>query len=219
MRKQQKDQLDVGLRCATFARNHPDADPTLTAASAALDGLNDRGVLLAGQFEWAMHQWSAAIEGKARAHQETLRLLGAIQRITDYAATRQPEAAVRFHMPGTRSGRHDFAARVRAVTDLITTHRELLAGYGMPATMPEELGATLARYEAFTVQKAAAQQERSATRRALQEVARQVMQEVRHLDGLYRLRYANQPDLLNVWRLTQRLPASSHSAAAEQPAA
>lgn len=219
MRKQQKDQLDVGLRCATFARNHPDADPTLTTASAALDGLNDRGEMLAGRFEWAMHQWSAAIEGKARAHQEALRLLGAIQRIADYAAIQQPEVAVRFHMPGTRSGRHDFAARVRAVTDLITTHRDLLAGYGMPAAMPEELGATLARYDDFTVRKAAAQQLRSATRRELREVARQVMQEVRHLDGLYRLRYTDQPELLIVWGRARRLPASSHDASEEEPAA
>ncbi len=219
MRKQQKDQLDVGLRCATFARNHPDADPTLTAAGAALDSLNSRGVHLAGQFESATHRWSAAVEGKQRAQQEARRLLGAIQRIADYAAIQQPEAAVRFRMPGTRSGRHDFVALMRAVADLIATHRELLAGYGMPATMPEELGATLARYEAFTVRKAAAQQERTATRRALMDVARQVMQEVRHLDGLYRLRYADQPDLRNVWRLAQRLPANSHSASAEQPAA
>ena len=135
MRKQQKDQLDVGLRCATFARNHPDADPTLTAASAALNGLNDRGGLLAGQFEWTMHQWNAAVAGKSRAHQEARRMLGAIQRIADYAAIRQPGAAVRFLMPGTRSGRHDFAARVRAVTDLITTHRDLLAGYGSYETL------------------------------------------------------------------------------------
>lgn len=219
MRKQQKDQLDVGLRCATFARNHPDADPTLTAVGAALDELNARAVILAGQFESAMHRWSAAVEGKARAHQEARRLLGAIQRIADYAALRQPEAAVRFPMPGTRSGRHDFVARVRAVADLITTHRDLLVGYGMPATMPEELGATLARFEAFTVRKAAAQQARSVTQRALFEVARQVMQEVRHLDGLYRLRYAGQPELLTVWRDARRLPGNNHSASAEQPAA
>ena len=218
MKRQLKDQLDVGLGCATFAREHPDANPTLTAAGANLDALNGRGSTLAARFESASHRWNAAVEGKDREQQEATRLLRAIQRITDYAATRQPEVAVRFRMPAHRSGRHAFVARAQAVVELITTNRELLAGYGMPDTMPEELGATLGRYEAFTIQKESAQQTRSAARAELAEVARQVMQQVRHLDGLYRIRYEDNPEVLSTWRLTRRLPRTARPEPVEVPA-
>ena len=44
------------------------------------------------------------------------------------------------------------------------------------------------------------------------------MQQVRHLDGLYRIRYEDNPEVLTTWRLTRRLPRTARPEPVEVPA-
>ena len=206
MLKKTKDQLDVGLHGATFADEHPDANPIITAAGTNLAGLNDRGITLAGQLEAADYNRQAAIAGRVRVEESINRRLRAVQNIAVYAALRQPEAAIRFRMPGEKGGMRGYASRVRGVLKVVNANRELLLTYGMPDTMPEELQADLEQFERFVEQGAVAQHARAELREQLAEVARQLMQGVRHLDGLYRIRHAGNLELLNAWRRVIALP-------------
>ncbi len=223
MLKSLKDQLDVGLRAATFAAEHPDANPIITTAGTNLAGLGDRSTTLAGQYQAADFNRSAAIAGRIRVEESINRRLGAVQGIADYAALRQPEVAIRFRMPGRKGGSRGFASRVRSVLEVMNDNRELLLTYGMPDTMPEELQADLEQFEGFVEQRAAAQQARAELREQLAEVARQLMQGVRHLDGLYRIRHAGNLELLTAWRRTITLPVrgvkQEEGPASDRPAA
>lgn len=223
MMKSLKDQLDVGLRAATFAEEHPDANPIITAAGNNLGGLSGQGNTLAGEYQVADQNRQAALHGRRRTEAAINTTLGALQGIAGYAALRRPDTPVLFRMPGTHGGMRGFASRVRGVLEVVNANRELLLTYGMPDTMPEELLAQLEAFEKFVAQRAAAQQERAALREQLAEVARQLMQGVRHLNGLYRIRYAASPELLAAWRGTIALPVrgakKEDDAARTRPAA
>jgi hypothetical protein len=109
------------------------------------------------------------------------------------------------------------------VIEVVNANRELLLTYGMPDTMPGQLQADLEAFEHFVEERHAAQQSRAELRTRLADVARELMHGVRHLDGLYRIRFASNRELLTAWRQTTALPVSTRKpeseAARNRPAA
>ncbi len=200
MRADSRLKLDTGERAFAFSLEHPDANPTLTAAVGQLGTLITRARTLAQQQRTGILEVGDAVLNK-RALRRAIRAdLSDLVRIAEVAALRQPEQAVRLVLPGTSAGQRPFVSTARAMIARATASRDMLLGYGMPEDLLASLSQALDRYESTTSDKASGTATHVGASAELAEVADQVMQVVQHLDALNRRRFRGNAELLAAWK-------------------
>ncbi len=102
--------------------------------------------------------------------------------------------------PDTSASNQSFLTRARVAAATALAHRELLQRYGIPDSLPDDLGLKLDGFEAALNDKHAGHTAHVGANADLEAVTAEIMQLVRQLDALNRFRFRNDPESLGAWR-------------------
>jgi hypothetical protein len=134
--------------------------------------------------------------------------------VGNVAAKDQTGLAAQFHLPRSNANNQTFLAAVKVLLAAAAEKREVLVAAGMAPALLEELQQMFAAFEAASEEARAKRLAHVGARADLQEIARDLMQEVRVLDALNRWRFGKDPDVLAEWQSARHLPTASTPAQA-----
>jgi hypothetical protein len=202
--------LEMAARVRTFSRNHPSDEPTYATVVGRLEERLGQAEAIAAK----QHEARLAARG-ARVRREELRrvvhfqLLPYLIAVGNVAARDQTELAAQFQLPRSNANNQTFLAAVKVLLAAAEERRDVLVTAGMAPRLLEELQQMFAAFEAASEEARAKRLAHVGARADLQEIAGDLMEEVRVLDGLNRWRFGKDPEVLAEWQSARHLPTSS----------
>lgn len=219
MQRSDRFQLERGGRVIAFSHAHPDGSAGAVEDLARLEELLSRGTTLATQQQTGTTTVRVAAVSKRRMRAEINRTpLRHLVRIAVAASAQQPELRARFRMPASGISFQEFLAEARALAEEATTHRELFLSYGLPEKFLEDLAAALDQLEAAIDSKTSGLAAKTGAVADLQVVTREMGKVVAKIDARNRIRFQDQPELLQAWQSIKLLPTHATQAAEPAPA-
>jgi hypothetical protein len=211
----------MGSSALEHGRAHPDSDGGFTLSLANLEALVARGRQTAtAQREAQVGRRNAVKLKRALRHSMLVGPIPHLAGVGELAARDHAELGSTFLVkPGTGSYAR-FLATAQAMYKAAVANKDVLAKYGASEPVIAEFGAQLDQFEAAIV---ASDNARTAGKGAvfeLNDIARQIRQTVRVMDGRNRQRFANDPNALGSWlsaRQVARTPKTGGSAPTETP--
>lgn len=210
--------LEMAARVRTFSRTHSSSEPTYTTVLRRFeDRLAEAEAIAAKQ-----HEARLAARG-ARVHRKELRrivhfqLLPYLVAVGNVAARDRSELAAQFRLPSSSANNQAFLTAVKALVAAAEGQRDVLVAAGMAPALLEELQHLLAEFEVASEEARAKRLSHIGARADLREIAGELMQEVRVLDGINRWRFGKNPEVMAEWHAARHLPTST-PAPANQPA-
>ena len=210
---------EMGVRVVLDSERHPDADP----AHAVLVG-KLKGVVAQMEQEEAvqrsalMDRHTSALD-KRRLRREMLAgPIAHVVGVADLARKDEPSLAtqVQYRPSGNTFGGHLAAAR--GLLAEAETHQELLAKYGQSADVLDVFRELLSLSEAAVRLGDEGRAAHKGATPHLRELAKEVRQIVRTLDGRNRIRYKNDPKLLGEWISASTVLGKPGPASGSEPA-
>lgn len=205
--------LEMVARVRTFSRTHPSDEPTYATVLARLE----EGLARAEAIATRQHEGRLAARG-ARARRKELRravhtqLLRYLVTVGTIAAKDRAELAARFRLPSSGGSHQVFLTAVKALLTLAKEQKDALVEAGMAPALLEELERMVSQFETASEEARAGRQDHIQARLALEEIVRDLMEQVRVLDGINRWRFGRDPELLGAWQAARDLlPASPRS--------
>ena len=186
--------LDAARRVVAFCHRHPDHDPAIAAALGRLQHA------LQGAREVVESQ-RRAIEAAAAARVEREAATARVRQLLPYllrflaAASTDTRRAMRYECR-TLNG---IEAAARDALAVAAAHRERLQDMGVPPALLDQLREALARHEAARCARGHGLALRAAATATLDHTATEAMQAIRHLDAIYQIRLAEDPNRLATW--------------------
>ena len=211
----------MAARVLTFSRNHPSEEPTYATALGRFEQrLTDAEAIAARQHETRLAAHGARVrreELRRAVHSQLLPYLIAVGTV---AARDKSELADQFRLPAFHANNQGFQAAVKVLVAAAQEQRDLLVAAGMAPALLEQLRGMVTAFETASEEARAARLSRIGARADLEEIAGDLMEEVRVLDGINRWRFGKNPEVLAEWQAARHLPASStpEQAAPSQPA-
>ena len=200
MRARSRRQLEMGRRAFEFSRAHPDGNPGYETALAALGSMLDRADLLTDQQRNGVVDVSIATRRKNELRrailQGHLRHLG---RVARRAEKELPGLSGRFRLKLTGGTLVGFRAAARGMLAEASARKDVLMRYGLSATVLDGLAAALAQFDEAVKQGMDGRRAHTGASSDLASVAGEIVQVVRVMDGLNRVRFAGDAELLPAW--------------------
>jgi hypothetical protein len=198
-------QADIRRKLATaaevlaFAQAHPDPDPSHVAVVTRLQASVARADALAIQQRDGTADERAAtaqrIEGRARM-QDQLRHLARVGR---EALVANPELQGAFTLPSRDGSQKAFLTAARSMLTTAAAQKDLLVGLGLGGSFVDDLGKALAAYDGAASDGLASKLDHIGARADLESKADECMRLVGVLDGLNRVRFRDNQELLAEW--------------------
>jgi len=200
VRARTRKKLEMGRSVLEFSRMHSDSSPGYVAAVARLQERLARAELLARQ----------QIDGRSEIHAATVRKrelrrfmikahLDHLSNVAEIAAVEQPEVLQKFVFPSDATTYLAFQTAANGLAAEAESRKELLMKHGLSEEVLSGLRVALDEFEGAVQQGAAGRLARVGASAELVAVAEEVVQVVKVMNGLIRLRFANQPELLAAW--------------------
>jgi hypothetical protein len=200
VRAKTRKKLEMGRSVLEFSRLHPDPSPGYVAAVARLQERLARAEQLARQ----------QIDGRSEIHAATVRKrelrrfmikahLDHLTSVAEVAAVEEPEVRQKFVFPSDATTYLAFQTAANGLAAEAESRKELLMKHGLSEEVLSGLRVALDEFEGAVEQGAAGRLARVGASAELVAVAEEVVQVVKVMNGLIRLRFANQPELLAAW--------------------
>ena len=190
----------MGVRVVLYSDRHPDTDPAHGVLVGKLKGVVEQmGQEEALQRSALMDRHTSALD-KRRLRREMLAVpIAHVVGVADLARKDEPSLAtqVQYRPSGNTFGGHLAAAR--GLLAEAEAHQELLATYGLSAGVLEAYRELLSQSEAAIRLGDEGRAAHKGATPHLRELAKEVRQIVRTLDGRNRIRFKNDPKLLGEW--------------------
>ena len=208
MHKGVSGKLEMAARVRQFCRAHPSDDPSYATAFGRFeDRLTRADAIVARQYNGRVSAKAARARRMELRRSVQFHLLRYLISVGGIAGRSNAELAERFRLPDTRANNRAFLTAVRAMVTLAEAHKDALVAEGMSPGLLEELGAKLAEFETVSDAARTARLDHIGARADLDEVAMDLVEAVRVLDGIYRWRYGGKnPELLVEWNAAKRVP-------------
>jgi hypothetical protein len=201
--------LDMGTRVLEFTRLHPDTSPAFVAAAARLQERLARAGQLAHQF----------MDGRSAVHVATARkgeLRRLIKRthlhhlasVAEVASVEEPGLARRFVLPSDATTYRGFQTAASGLAAEAENRKDLLLKHGLAEEVLTGLQVALDQFETAVEQGAAGRLTHVGARSELNTVGEDVVQIVKVMTGLIRVRFASQPELLVEWESASNVVAA-----------
>jgi hypothetical protein len=194
--------LDMGTRVLEFTRLHPDTSPAFVAAVARLQGRLARADQLARQFMDGRSAVHVATARKAELRRLMRRThLHHLSSVAEVASVDEPELARKFVIPRDTFTYRGFQTAASGLAAEAQSRKELLLKHGLA----EEV---LTGLEVALEQGAAGRLTHIGATAELDTVGEEVVQIVKVMTGLIRVRFAGQPELLVEWESASNVVAA-----------
>jgi hypothetical protein len=139
-------------------------------------------------------------------HFELLRYLVAVGA---RAAKGRAELAARFQHPNSGASNQAYLTAARALMGVANEQKDVLVEAGMAPRLLEELEKQVSEFEAASTEARMARSAHIGARAELNVLVRDLMKEIRILDGMYRWSFARHPQVMVEWVAARDLiPAS-----------
>ena len=192
--------LDMAGRVRDFCRTHGSQNPGHTDAVARLEERLARAEALAKQEVAGRLAVAGAVVNKEQLRQEIQETVALLAGLAGPAAREEPELAVAIARPRVQLSHQVFLTRARVAADTGSTHKELLARYGMPENFLTDLGAALDNFERALNEKHNGRAAHVGARAELGAVTSEIMLIVRQLDALNRFHFRKDAESLAAWK-------------------
>jgi hypothetical protein len=201
--------LDMGKRVLEFTRLHSDSSPALASAVARLQERLGRADQLAHQ----------QLEGRSTVHVATMRkaeLRRQIKRThlphlnvaADLASVDEPELTQKFVIPPNTTTYRGFLTAATGMAAEAVTRKELLLKHGLGEEVLTSFQVALDQLETAVEQGAAGRLAHVGATAELDTVAEEVVQIVKLMTALIRIRFAGQPEVLAAWESASNVVAA-----------
>jgi hypothetical protein len=209
MRALTRRQLEMGQRVLEFSRQHADPSPGYVAAAARLQERLERAQQLARQ----------QVDGRSEVRTSTLRkaelrrlMLSAhlhhLASVARFAAVEEPEVLQKFDFPPDATTYLAFRTVAAGMVAEAESRKELLMKHGLSDEVLSNLKVVLDQFESEVEQGAAGRLAHVGATAELVTVAEEVVQMVKVMNALVRIRFANQPELLAAWESASNVVAT-----------
>ena len=191
---------EMGVRVVLDCDRHPDPDPAHGVLVGRLKGVVEQMEQEEGLQRSALMDRHTSALDKRRLRREMLAgPIAHVVGVADLARKDEPSLAtqVQYRPSGNTFGGHLAAAR--GLLAEAETHQELLATYGLSAGVLEAYRELLGQCEAAIRLGDEGRAAHKGATPHLRELAKEVRQIVRSLDGRNRIRFKNDPKLLGEW--------------------
>jgi hypothetical protein len=190
----------MGRRVLEFSRQHPNISAGYAAAATRLQEHLARASQLASQHVDARSELRAATARKRdlrrlmkRAH------LDHISNVAEVAAAEEPELLQKFAFPTGSKTYLGFQAAANSIAAEAESRKDLLMKHGLSEEVLTNLRVALDQFETAVEQAAAGRVAQVTMTAELQTVGDEVVQDVKVMNGLIHLHFANQPEVLVAW--------------------
>lgn len=210
---------EMGVRVVLYGERHPDADPAHAVLVGKLKGVVEQMEQEeALQRSALMDRHTSALD-KRRLRREMLAgPIAHVVGVADLARKDEPSLAtqVQYRPSGNTFGGHLAAAR--GLLAEAETHQELLAKYGLSADVLDAYRELVSQSEAAIRLGDEGRAGHKGATANLRELAKEVRQLVRTLDGGNRIRFKNDPKLLAEWISASTVLGKPGPVAGSEPA-
>jgi hypothetical protein len=200
VRAKTRKKLEMGKIVLEFSRQHPDPSPGFVAAVALLQERLARADQLARQ----------QFDGRSEVHAATARKrqlrrlmkkahLHHLSNVAELAAEEEPEVVQKLRFPSDASTYLAFQAAAEGMAAEAESRKELLMKHGLSEEVLSDLKVTLQEFDTAVQQGSAGRLTHVGASAELLRIADEIVQVVQVMNGLVRIRFANQEELLAAW--------------------
>ena len=212
MRAKSRRKLEMGRQVLEFFRQHPVTSPGFANAIARLQDRMNRADQLAQQQVDGRSEVHAATARKADLRRLMLKAhLDHLSSVAQIAAVEDPEVLQKFVFPPDATTYLAFRAAASAMAAEAESRKELLLRHGLSEEVLTGLKVSLDQFETAVEQGAAGRQSRVGATAELVTVAEEVVQVVKVMNGMVRITFANQTELLAAWESASNVVATPKS--------
>jgi hypothetical protein len=200
MKRLVRRKLTMAGRVRDFTRTYPSTDASWTGVVSRLEELLTR----AGELELVERQGRAdrrTASATRRAVRDRIQADYLRHLVTTASVAFKDDPAVPkvYRLPRLNGPYRVFGATARAILTAAQPVRDRLVAAGLGETLLDELAAALAEFDAATEADAASRRAHMVARGELEELADQIGEQVKLLDGLMRPRIRREPALKEAW--------------------
>lgn len=192
--------LDMAGRAVEFIHTHPDDNPSTAIVGATLGELSGKAAALTQVARNSVVTAAAAVARKAELREVIAGNLNALAGISKAASAVDRELTVHRRLPRGRTSEPVFISIARVAVASATASKELFLKYGMPATLLDTMTAQLDEFEAAVSRQRNAQAAQVGAGAELASVTAEIIEVVKHLDSLHRLRFKDNAELRAAWK-------------------
>jgi hypothetical protein len=205
----------MGARALEFCRAHTEGSQGYAAALARLEERLGRAERLAAQQRDGVLQVRAATALK-RELRVTLRRthLQHLAGVAALAAREQPELGLKFVITRDVTSYQAFRTAAHGMAAAATANKELLVRHGLADLVLSSLSETLAQLDQAMDHAVEGRRAHIGASADLATVADEVVLVVKVMDGLNRLRFAQDPERLAAWESASSVVAAPRAAGA-----
>jgi hypothetical protein len=198
----------MGTRVLEFSRLHPDTSPGYISAAARLQERLDRANHIARQQLDGVSEVRAATARKRDLRRMMKRgHLDHVISVAEIAAREDPELLQKFVFPQT-SSHLGFQTAASSIAAEAQSRKELLVKHGLSEDVLSALRVSLEQFDAALDQGAAGRMAHVGATAELVTVADEIVQVVKVMNGLNRLRFAADSELLAAWESASNVVAN-----------
>ena len=195
-----------------FSRKYQDGSAGYVAAAARLEERLNRAEQLAQQQMDGRAETRVATGRKRELRRLiTQAHLSHLANAARFASVEEPELVAKFVLPEDATSYLSFQAAARGIAAEAETRKELLLKHGVSEEVLSDLKVSLDQFETALEQGFAGRISRAGATAELVEIADEVVQMVKMMSGLIRIRFANRPDLLGAWEVATNVVATPRS--------
>jgi hypothetical protein len=206
----------MGQRVLEFSRLHPHQSAGYIAAAARLQERLKRADELARQQVDGLAEGRVATGRKRELRRFMMRAhLDHLASVAEIASVEEPELEKKFRFPADATTYLAFRAAASSMAAEAESRKELLLRHGLSEDVLNGLKAYLDQFETALEQGAAGRISRAGATAELVTVADEIVQIVKVMNGLIRIHFANQPELLAGWETASNVTATPKSSEPE----
>ena len=214
--------IEMGKRALLFTEQHPDESGGDTVTVSRLRQLLQRAEELFKQQFRGRSQVHAGAERKLELRRELIQgHLRHVAAVAQAAGSEVPDLRFKFLVTRPPRPHADFLTLARKVESNARAEVEQLERYGLSRTALDSLTETVTEFERAIGEVNAGRMAHVGARAELREIGRQILVQVRILDGNNRIRLRHNSELLAAWESARRVlarPERADLAESSEPA-
>jgi hypothetical protein len=209
----------MGMRVMEFIRQHPDTSPGFVAAGARLQDRLQRAEQLARQYDEGRRQVRVSTGRKRELRRLMMQAhLHHLAHVAETASVEEPELLQKFVLRFADATTYQaFQTAASGIAAEAESRKELLLKHGMSDDVLTALEVALEQFETATEQGAGGRLAHVGATAELEVVSEQVVQVVKVMKGLVRIRFGNQPEVLAAWESASNVVATPKAEDKEGP--